>query len=76
MEKSIFQEGISCIDLLIKAGFTSSKGEARRLIKGRGARINDLIIEDEKLIVTAKNLIENMLKISSGKKKHILIKLK
>ncbi len=67
---------VSVVDLLIKAGMATSKGEAKRLIKAGGARINDEKVIDENLGVTMTNFdSEGRLKLSSGKKKHALIVL-
>lgn len=57
------------------SGLTTSGGEARRLIKGGGARINDEQIQDEnKEFVFAEAAKDGAVKLSSGKKKHILVK--
>jgi tyrosyl-tRNA synthetase len=69
-------DGLSVVDLLIKAELATSKGEARRLIKGGGARINDEKVNDEAATVKAADFdSEGRLKLSSGKKKHALIQL-
>ena len=65
--------GISILDLLQRAGLVMSKGEARRLIRGGGARLNDDRISDEDLVVRADHLQDGALKISSGKKRHIRV---
>lgn len=67
-------QGVAFLDLLIQAGFASSKGEARRLVKGGGARVNDQRVEDEALIVTNADLDGDQVKISASKKKHALLK--
>ena len=64
-----------CIDLLCHTGFTASKGEGRRLIRGMGIKINDNLVVDENLIINSKHLKDKAIKISSGKKKHVLIKI-
>src|SRR5690606_17790815 len=57
--------GIAAIDLLHRAGLVGSKGEARRLIKGAGARLNDAAIEDENRRVTLDDLnAEGVVKLS------------
>lgn len=67
---------ISVVDLLVKAEMASSKGEAKRLIKAGGARVNDEKICDEnEVVVRDKFDAEGRLKLSSGKKKHVLITL-
>ena len=67
--------GIPMLDLLIEAGFASSKGEARRLIKGGGVRINDDKISDEACTVSADHMNGDSIKISASKKKHALVKI-
>ena len=59
----------------VKAGLVASNGEARRQIKGGGLRVNDVAVTDEKMMLTAANLTpEGVIKLSMGKKKHILLK--
>jgi tyrosyl-tRNA synthetase len=53
----------------------NSKSEARRLIKGNGVKINNQIIDDEKMIITKKLFRNNPIKLSLGKKRHIKVKL-
>ena len=66
---------ITIIDLIIMSKLESSKSEIRRLIKGKGIKINNKVVSDEKLIVT-KNLFQNnQLKLSLGKKRHIKVGL-
>ncbi|MEL6962706.1 MAG: tyrosine--tRNA ligase [Pseudomonadota bacterium] len=65
--------GINILELLQRSGLVMSKGEARRLIRGGGARLNDDRISDEELVVNAKDLRDGALKLSSGKKRHIRV---
>ena len=66
---------ISILDLFVQSGLVSSKGEAKRLIKGGGAKLNDTKIETQDLTVSTTNLTpEGHLKLSAGKKKHALVK--
>ena len=67
--------GIAMLDLLIEAGFASSKGEARRLIKGGGVRINDEKVSDEACTVSSDHMSGDSIKISASKKKHALVKI-
>ena len=68
--------GIGMIELLQIAGFTSSNGESRRLIKGGGARVNDAQVSDENASfgTDAVDAALGGIKVSSGKKKHVLVK--
>ena len=64
------------VELLVRAGLAASKGEARRLIKGGGARLNDAAIGDEARAVTAADLnADGVLKLSAGKKRHVLVRV-
>ncbi|MCF8496593.1 MAG: tyrosine--tRNA ligase [Alphaproteobacteria bacterium] len=68
--------GIPVVDLLVETGLASSKGEARRLIQGGGARVNDGKIESTEHSVSASDLTEdNYIKLSAGKKKHALVRV-
>lgn len=67
--------GVAAYALLVRAGLAASNGEARRLIKGGGARLNDQRIADEQALVTAADIgADGTLKLSSGKKNHALVK--
>jgi len=58
-----------------KAGLVASNGEARRQIKGGGLRVNDAAVTDEKMVLSAKDLTpEGVIKLSLGRKKHVLLK--
>jgi tyrosyl-tRNA synthetase len=70
-------KGIAAYELLRIAGLAASGGEARRLVRGGGARAADKKIEDENELITPRMFSQDRtLKLSSGKKKHALIKLK
>ena len=67
--------GIPVIDLLVRADLAASKGEAKRLIKGGGARLNDAVVVDEAQVTGTGDLnAEGVLKLSAGKKRHALVK--
>jgi len=69
------EEGIALFALMTRAGLASSNSEARRLIKGGGARINDVAInaETHEVGVDAVNA-DGVIKLSAGKKRHALIR--
>ena len=74
--KKEIESGINLIDLVIASKLLNSKSEVRRTIKNRGIKINNEIIDDEKLIVSKEFFDkENFLKLSHGKKKHVIIKI-
>jgi tyrosyl-tRNA synthetase len=67
--------GIPIFRLLAESGLATSNGEARRLIRGGGARLNDDVIADEAHLVTAADLRDGVAKLSAGRKQHRLIKI-
>ncbi|MGM4905583.1 tyrosine--tRNA ligase [Tardiphaga sp. 866_E4_N2_1] len=66
--------GVGVLAAFVNAGFVASNGEARRQIKGGGLRVNDVAVTDEKMMLTPALLIEGVIKLSMGKKRHILLK--
>ncbi len=73
--RSELTEGVPLFALLVRAGLAKSSGEARRLIKGGGARVNDVAASDEQRLVTADDLdADGQLKLSFGKKRHALVR--
>ena len=74
VEASALAAGIPVLRLLTESGLVTSNGEARRLIRGGGARINDVAITDEALIVTPADLRDGAVKLSAGRKQHRLIR--
>ena len=65
--------GLSMIAALTLVGFAKSNGEARRLIRGGGARLNDQAITDEEAGLKPADFVDGKAKISAGKKRHALI---
>jgi tyrosyl-tRNA synthetase len=69
------EAGIGVLAAFVKAGLVASNGEARRQIKGGGLRVNDAVVTDEKMMLTPASLTpEGVIKLSMGKKKHVLLK--
>lgn len=66
--------GVGVLAAFVNAGFVTSNGEARRQIKGGGLRVNDVAVTDEKMMLTTALLTEGVIKLSLGKKRHILLK--
>jgi len=66
-------ESLGMIAALVKVGFAKSNGEARRLIRGGGARLNDTAVTDEDFQLGAGDFIDGRAKISAGKKRHALL---
>jgi len=68
-------DGMGMIAALVKVGFAKSNGEARRLIRGGGARLNDVAISDEDHLLSSADFSDGRAKISAGKKRHALLVL-
>jgi tyrosyl-tRNA synthetase len=67
--------GIAAFELFRRAGLAASGGEARRLIKGGGARVNDLLAPSETQAITLGDLnADGVIKLSAGKKRHALVR--
>jgi tyrosyl-tRNA synthetase len=67
-------QGMPLIELLHRAGLASSNSEARRLIRGGGARLNDDAIDSETATLDAADLRDGTVKLSAGKKRHVLVR--
>ncbi|MCA0432552.1 MAG: tyrosine--tRNA ligase [Proteobacteria bacterium] len=67
-------EGLGILAALVQAGLASSNGEARRSIQGGAIRVNDEPVRDDKLVLGEALLKDGSIKLSMGKKKHVLLK--
>ena len=77
IDKSHLENGIHVIELLHIIGIMSSKSEIRRSINERGIKVNEILVEDEKKVILLKDFEKNScVKISHGKKKHFIVRLK
>ncbi len=73
-EVEIDTDEISFVAALNLAGLANSNGEARRLIRGGGARLNDTPVQDEDLTITGNDFDKDgKVKLSAGKKRHVLL---
>ncbi|MCD1266517.1 tyrosine--tRNA ligase [Shinella sumterensis] len=69
------EAGVGLLALIVKAGLAATNGEARRHVQGGAVRINDTAVSDERRIVgTADVSADGVIKLSLGKKKHILVR--
>ena len=76
LNKSNIDKGINIIELVLLSNLLSSKSEVRRSIKNNGIKINNNTVADDKLDIKSKDFNnENILKLSFGKKKHVIFKL-
>ncbi|MGR3467251.1 MAG: tyrosine--tRNA ligase [Shimia sp.] len=67
-------DGISIVQVLVRAGLAKSGKDAKRLIAESGARLDDALLEDPALMLTAADLDEPR-KLSAGKKRHVLVRM-
>jgi tyrosyl-tRNA synthetase len=75
VDKAVLEAGVGILSLFVTAGLAASNGEARRHIQGGAVRLNDEPIADERRLITLQDLSpENAVKLSLGKKKHILVR--
>jgi len=76
IEKEKLTNGINIIDLVIASNLSNSKSEVKRMIKNKGIKINNETVENDKLNVSLNNFNqENFLKLSHGKKNHVILKI-
>jgi len=75
IEKNQFNKNLTIVDLIILSKLEKSKSEIRRLIKGSGVKINNQVINDEKLIISEKLFENNTIKLSLGKKRHVKVEI-
>jgi tyrosyl-tRNA synthetase len=69
------EQGLGVLAAFVKAGLVSSNGDARRQIKGGGLKVNDITVNDEKMALTPTLLTpEGVIKLSLGRKRHLLLK--
>jgi tyrosyl-tRNA synthetase len=74
VEPRLLATGIPVFRLLAESGLVASNGEARRLVRGGGARVNDEPVTDESRLVSAADLRDGAVKLSAGRKQHRLIR--
>jgi len=75
IKRTDLENGIGILAANVHAKFVTSTSEARRKIKARGIRVNDTVVTDEKAQLTTDDLVEgDVIKLSLGKKKHVLFK--
>jgi tyrosyl-tRNA synthetase len=67
--------GLLLYEALRECGLAATNGEARRLIKGGGARVNDAVVSDEFHKLQASDLADGAIKLSAGKKRHAMLRV-
>ena len=75
VEHDVLARGLPAFELFVRAGLAASNGEARRLIKGGGARLNDAVIQSETQAVSLNDLdAAGQAKLSAGRKRHVMVR--
>jgi tyrosyl-tRNA synthetase len=69
-----FEAGLGALTAFVRAGLVASTGEARRQIKAGGLRVNDEALTDEKATIGPASLRDGVVKLSLGRKKHVLLR--
>ena len=67
--------GLGVLAAFVKAGLVKSNGEARRQIQGGGLRLNDAVLSDENAKLAASDVTGGVIKLSLGRKRHVLLKV-
>ena len=69
--------GLGVLTAFVRAGLVDSTGEARRQVRGGGLRVNDVTVTDERAVIGANDFEKDgVVKLSLGKKKHVLLELR
>jgi tyrosyl-tRNA synthetase len=74
ISRAELEKGVGVLSAAVRAGLVSSTSDARRQVKGGGLKVNDVAVTDEKLTLAADDLIEGVIKLSLGRKRHVLLK--
>ena len=75
IKRADLNNGLGILTANVEAGLVASTSDARRQIRGGGLKVNDVTVTDEKMLLTVKDLTpEGVIKLSLGKKKHVLVK--
>ena len=76
INKDEITKGVNIVDLVVSSNLLTSKSEVRRAIKNKGIKINNETIEDDKKIISINSFnSNNFIKLSHGKKNHVIIKI-
>ena len=76
IKKEIIKKGINIVDLVVLSKISTSKSEIRRIINNKGIRLNNEIVESEKAKIMINDFNkDNLVKLSHGKKHHVIVKI-
>jgi tyrosyl-tRNA synthetase len=76
IKRNEIKDGLSILDLVVRSKLLKSKGEVRRAIKDKGIKIDDEPIDNDNFLLSLEIFKElDLIKLSHGKKNHVIIKL-
>ena len=76
IKKLIISNGVNILDIVLQCKLANSKSEVRRIIKNNGLKINNEVVTDESKIINLNNFDkDNNMKVSHGKKQHVIVKI-
>ena len=76
IKRNIITSGLNILDLVLQTKLGNSKGEIRRMIKNNGLKINNEVVSDETKTIDQNNFDQNNnMKVSHGKKQHVIVKI-
>ena len=74
IDGALIDAGLGVLNAFVTAGLCASTSEVRRQIKGGALRVNDALVSDDKMVLTREAVIDGVVKLSMGKKRHVLLK--
>ena len=74
IDGALLDAGLGVLNAFVTAGLCASTSEVRRQIKGGALRVNDVLVSDDKMVLTREAVIDGVVKLSMGKKRHVLLK--
>ncbi|MGB6324184.1 MAG: S4 domain-containing protein, partial [Methylocella sp.] len=69
------EAGLGVLTAFVRSKLVASTGEARRQIKGGGLKVNDQAVTDERMVIGPRDLTGGAVKLSLGRKRHVLLKI-
>ncbi len=74
IDGALIDAGLGVLNAFVAAGLCASTSDVRRQIKGGALRVNDALVSDDKMVLTRAAVIDGVVKLSMGKKRHVLLK--
>lgn len=74
IDGALLDAGLGVLNAFVAAGLCASTSDVRRQIKGGALRVNDALVSDDKMVLTRTDVVGGVVKLSMGKKRHVLLK--